>query len=86
MLKKMALAVGFIAFISSMVLAADVASNAVNEPEKPKQVFYASKNGSVYHKPGCSAGNRISSKNLKVFSSKEEANKAGYSACSKCRP
>ncbi len=47
--------------------------------------YVASKNGSKYYFPWCSGAQKISEKNKVVFSSKEEAEKAGYQKASNCK-
>lgn len=44
-----------------------------------------SKNGSKYHFPWCSGAQRISEANKVWFSSKQEAEKAGYTPASNCK-
>ena len=45
----------------------------------------ASKNGTKYHLPWCSGAQRISEANKITFSSKAEAEKAGYTPASNCK-
>jgi hypothetical protein len=44
----------------------------------------ASKNGTKYHLPWCSGAKRISAVNKITFRSRQEAEKAGYSAAANC--
>ena len=44
-----------------------------------------SRNGSKYHFPWCSGAQRISEENKIRFSSKEEAEKAGYTPAANCK-
>ena len=46
--------------------------------------FGASVNGTKYYPKGCSGLNRIKAENLIWFTSKEEAESAGYSAATNC--
>jgi len=48
-------------------------------------VFVGSKNGNKYHFPWCSGAKRISSKNAVWFSTKAEAERAGYTPASNCK-
>ncbi|TAL49071.1 hypothetical protein EPN83_02235 [Patescibacteria group bacterium] len=45
----------------------------------------ASKNSDKYHFPWCSGAKRISAENRIVFSSAEEARKAGFSPAANCK-
>jgi len=47
--------------------------------------FVGSKNGSVYHFPWCSGAQRIKEENKIWFSSKEDAERAGYRPASNCK-
>ncbi|MFH0846203.1 MAG: hypothetical protein V1851_02265 [Patescibacteria group bacterium] len=46
--------------------------------------YVASKNGTKYHAPWCSGAQRIKKENQIWFSSKEEAEAAGYTPASNC--
>ncbi|MDP2676619.1 MAG: Ada metal-binding domain-containing protein [bacterium] len=46
--------------------------------------YVGSKNGSVYHLPGCSGASRIAEENKIWFSSKEEAENLGYRPAKNC--
>lgn len=46
--------------------------------------YVASKNGEAYHLPFCSGAKRISDTNLIKFSTKEEAEAAGYRPAANC--
>lgn len=48
--------------------------------------FIASKNGKVFHKPGCSSVNTISKENIVIYQTRDEAIKAGKRPCKKCNP
>lgn len=48
--------------------------------------FWGSKNSNKYHYSTCSSAQRIKPNNLVVFSSPNEARKAGYVPCKVCRP
>ena len=47
--------------------------------------FVGSKNGSVYHFPWCSGAQRIKEENKVWFTTKEEAERAGYRPASNCK-
>ena len=47
--------------------------------------YVASKNGSVYHFPWCSGAKRINDENKVWFTTKEEAEQAGYRPASNCK-
>jgi hypothetical protein len=47
--------------------------------------YVGSKNGTVYHLPWCSGAKRISEANKVWFTSKEEAEKAGYRPAANCK-
>ena len=48
--------------------------------------FVASKNSQVFHKPGCPFAQKIASKNLVTYGSREEAIAAGKRPCKSCNP
>ena len=48
--------------------------------------YVASKNSSVFHKPGCRSAQNISEDNRVTYSSREEAIKAGKRPCKLCNP
>lgn len=52
--------------------------------DKAQQKFVASKNSDVYHYPWCPGAQRIKEENKIYFSSKEEAEKAGYRPAKNC--
>ena len=52
--------------------------------ETGEKLYVASKNGSVYHFPWCSGAQRIKETNKIFFSSREEAEKAGYRPAANC--
>ncbi len=47
--------------------------------------YVASKSGKIYHLPWCSGAKRISENNKVWFSSKQEAEAAGYRAAANCK-
>lgn len=47
--------------------------------------YVASKNGTVYHFPWCSGAKRISEENKVWFTTKKEAERAGYRPASNCK-
>ena len=51
---------------------------------KKAALLVGSKNGRVYHFPWCSGAQRIKEENKIYFSSKEEAQKAGYRPAANC--
>ena len=66
--------------------AAVSALNTVNiAPAMAAGTLVGSKNGSKYHFPWCSGAQRISEENKVWFSSKEEAEKAGYTPAANCK-
>jgi hypothetical protein len=50
-----------------------------------EKTFVASKNGAKYHYPWCAGAQSIKEENKIWFSSKEEAEKAGYAPASNCK-
>ena len=52
--------------------------------ETSDKLYVASKNGSAYHFPWCSGAQRIKEANKIYFSSREEAEKAGYRPAANC--
>ena len=49
------------------------------------KAYFASKRGHKYYSVGCSAGKTIKQENRLYFSTKEEAEKKGYSLSSSCK-
>ena len=71
---------------------ANVISSVKNSPEKVSTTinssgkkFFASNRGSRYYSIGCSGGKTIKQENRIYFTTKEEAEKAGYELSSSCR-
>jgi len=65
--------------------AAAVEAGALSEETLPQGGGYvASKKGKKYHLPWCSGAQRISEENKIWFSSKEEAERAGYTPAANC--
>jgi endonuclease YncB( thermonuclease family) len=48
--------------------------------------FWGSKNSNIYHKPSCYWAQQIKSSNLIIFSTRSEAEAAGYKPCKVCKP
>ena len=48
--------------------------------------FLASKNSTKYHEPICKLAQKIKPENMVKFESPEDAIKAGYEPCKKCKP
>ncbi len=64
----------------------DVKNNTDNTRTlSAEKLYVASKNGTKYHYPWCSGGQSIKEENKIWFSSKEEAEKAGYQPASNCK-
>lgn len=59
-------------------------SQPASEGEENSQQFIGNKNSKVFHTPDCN--NNMSEKNKVYFSSYEEAEEAGYTPCSNCKP
>ncbi len=49
------------------------------------QAVVASKSGSKYHLPWCSGAQRIKPENLITFTSRDEAERAGYTPAANCK-
>lgn len=65
----------------------EVAKPTVNETKtKTYDNYIGNKNSKVYHTPDCSGAKSMSEKNKVTFSSKEEAENAGYKPCNQCEP
>ncbi len=59
------------------------------KPAKQQAVessYVASKNGQVFHKPGCQFAGKILPENLVTYSTREEAIAAGKRPCKRCNP
>ncbi len=65
-------------------LSANAAKTGFQEETRPQE-FVASKNGAKYHYPWCPGAQQIKEENKIRFSSKEEAEKAGYTPASNCK-
>ena len=50
-----------------------------------EKLYVASKNGTKYHYPWCSGAQRINEENKIWFSTKDEAEKAGYTPAANCK-
>jgi micrococcal nuclease len=48
--------------------------------------FLASKNSTKYHETSCKLAQKIKQENMVKFESPEDAIKAGYEPCKKCKP
>lgn len=59
-------------------------SDLIGESEAEK-LYVVSKNGTKYHYPWCSGAQRINEENKIWFSTKEEAERAGYTPASNCK-
>jgi len=55
-------------------------------PLPARYKYIGSKNSKVFHRPGCYLAERINPQNLTVYSSREEAIKAGKRPCKRCKP
>jgi len=76
-------------------LPSDANSIAVSPKEQTKQPekqisaeirFVSSKNGTVFHRSDCNSAKRIKPENLVVYSTRDEAIKAGKRPCKLCNP
>ena len=69
---------------------AEVLSSVKEKPEPKAKIdeknalYVGSKNGSVYHFPWCPGAQKMKEENKILFSSKEEAEKAGYRPAANC--
>jgi len=64
----------------------NVTPTQVGKSEPAKQIYVASKNGKVFHKPSCRSAARIKPENLVTYNSREDALAAGKSPCKQCKP
>jgi len=60
-------------------------SNEISTESQIEKRYVASKNGKMYYSLGCSGAKRIKPENEVWFSTKEEAEKSGYSLSSLCK-
>jgi hypothetical protein len=69
-------------------VAADINQPAqeVRQTQATKDVYVASKNSGVFHKPDCRSAQNISEENRITYNSREEAVKAGKRPCKLCNP
>ncbi len=64
----------------------DSGSNSKSQiPAQGEKIIMASKNGTKYYYPWCAGASRIKEENKVWFSSKEEAQKAGYQPAANCK-
>ena len=64
----------------------DLVSDAASSlPLAKEKVYVASKNGKLYYKTDCSGAKRILAKNEVWFSSRENAESAGYTLSTSCK-
>ena len=59
--------------------------NEISTGSQIEKRYVASKNGKMYYNLGCSGAKRIKPENEVWFSTKEEAEKSGYSLSSLCK-
>ena len=59
---------------------------ALKDKAAAKAMFVGNKGSMMYHKATCSMVVKIKEDNVEGFATEEEAEKAGYKACSKCFP
>jgi len=73
--------------LQGVELKASVSNNSMNgmQIESQNGTFVASKNGTKYHFPWCSGAQRIKEENKVWFSSKEEAERSGYTPAANCK-
>jgi len=57
-----------------------------SQTQKKEVVYVGSKNSNKYHYPWCKWAKKISSSNLVVFKSKQDATSKRYIPCKVCRP
>ncbi len=62
----------------------EAAATTIETP-LPSTYYVASKNGQVYHLPHCSGAKNISEANKITFTTKEEAEAAGYRPAANCK-
>jgi hypothetical protein len=60
-------------------------STAATIPQQGDALYVASKSGTKYHLPWCSGALRIKEENKIFFTSKNEAEKAGYEPAANCK-
>lgn len=70
---------------SVMVGKGEIQEKIVSQEVQVIGKYVASKSGTKYHLPTCSGAKRISDKNKIWFSTKEEAEQAGYTPASNCK-
>jgi hypothetical protein len=61
-------------------------SSQTTAPPQSQHTYVGSINSDKYHKPSCRCAGNILLENEIWFSSKEEAEEAGYIPCQVCRP
>lgn len=77
---------------ANVVSATESNLNVINAPIKTQtlnnsagKIFFASSKGKKYYPLGCSAGRSLKQENRIYFSTREEAEKAGYELSSSCK-
>jgi methylphosphotriester-DNA--protein-cysteine methyltransferase len=78
-------------FLVSVILAISAITFAhVTAPtayaQNQEMTYVGSSKSNKYHRPSCTWANRIKPSNLVSFSSREEAQAAGYIPCKVCKP
>ncbi|MBN2181794.1 MAG: hypothetical protein JW715_07750 [Sedimentisphaerales bacterium] len=61
-------------------------AQAVQQTQVTRDVYVASKNSEVFHKPGCRWAQNISGENRLTYNSRDEAINAGKRPCKSCNP
>ena len=74
---------GVVPLLSGETAKSDKSSKTSPTPAGEK-LYVGSKNGEVYHFPWCSGAQRMKEANKIFFSSREEAEKAGYRPAANC--
>lgn len=72
-------------FLKTTYLQKDTSENTLSPEIIKEKVFVASKNGKMYYTVGCSGAKRIKQENQVWFSSKTDAEKAGYTLSTTCK-
>ncbi len=58
----------------------------IRELEETEEFYVGNRRSRRFHRPKCAHGQHIAPQNRRVFKSKREVFKAGYSPCKKCLP
>jgi micrococcal nuclease len=74
------------AFLAAACGLAGCGEQPADGPQQAKVAYVASVNRAPFHRTACQWADRISPQNLRTFTTREQAIKAGHRPCKVCKP